>query len=136
MTEGRGSVRVRTDVCAQACACVSAVEPTIRAADWLSRRSVSSQGCGRGSAEGQGPQGRAVPRWDTHGRALLILEHNLELGLDLSWDDGREDDRHSDRAEGANLTLCVLRGKRPVSLHVSVKVRPPSSPWAAPPPQQ
>lgn len=119
MTEGRGSAQVRTDVCAQACSrarvCLScgADHPGHRQAvqAWAAH-SVSSRGCGGGSAEGQGPQGRAVPRWGTHGRALLILEHNLELGLDLSWDDGREGDRHFDGAEGADLPLCVLHGKR------------------------
>lgn len=50
--------------------------------------------------------------WDTYCRALLVLKHDLEPGLDGSWDDRREDDGHLDGAEGSNLTLCYLLGKQ------------------------
>ena len=58
--------------------------------------------------------GDPVPREQqgTHGRALLILKHDLEPGRDRSRDDRGEDDGHFDGAEGANLPLCYLHSKR------------------------
>lgn len=51
-------------------------------------------------------------QWGTHSWALLILKHDLEHAVDGSWGDWCEDDWYLDGAEGANLTLCHLRGKR------------------------
>lgn len=72
---------------------------------------------------GPAPRGGAVlcraqcAKWlqGTHGWALLVLERDLEVGLDVSWGDWGEGDGHFDRGEGANLALCYLHGKTHVA---------------------
>lgn len=59
-----------------------------------------------------GPRCPGKGQRDTHCWALLILEHDLEPGVHCSWDDGGEDDRHSDGAEGADVALCHLHRRR------------------------
>ena len=54
-----------------------------------------------------------ISHGDAHRRALRILKHDLEPGVDGSREDRGEDDGHFDGAEGANLTLSYLRGKTP-----------------------
>lgn len=103
-------------MCVHGCVCVCWLwrQPSVPPAGWPGVGSAGSflAGLWREERRGAGTQGPGpTPRCGTHCRALLILEHSLELGLDLSRDDRREDDRHFDGAEGANLTLCHLHGK-------------------------
>lgn len=81
-----------------------------------------------------------LPAGAAHRMALWILEHHLEVGMDLTWDGGREDDRDSDRAEGPNVPLGHLHSEPGrVSSQGDFPEMPPDSqaaagpsPWVAP----
>lgn len=100
-------VRICVDTCVHMlmdmCHCWLWV-PTVRA----TTSCLSVEACRR-MAWGRAPR-EACWAEDTHCRALLVLEHDLEPALHGAGRDRGEDDGHFDGAEGADVALCYLHG--------------------------